>query len=66
MNNQTNHKTIMFRPIFENQMEQSSFRMAYDALAEEFAFASQIIDVHAKAKLTQEKLRLLIKIQPKV
>jgi hypothetical protein len=52
MTDETNPKTIPFRPIFEKQMQDPSFRAAYDALEEEFAFAAQIIGARAKANLT--------------
>ncbi len=35
-------ETIPFRPILDKQLEDPSFRAAYDALEEEFAFAAQI------------------------
>ena len=49
-------ETIPFRPVLDEQMEDASFRAAYDALDEEFAFAAQIIGARAKANLTQEEL----------
>jgi ribosome-binding protein aMBF1 (putative translation factor) len=56
MTSQTKPKMIPFRPVFETQMQDPAFRAAYDALEEEFAFASQIIGARAKANLTQEEL----------
>jgi DNA-binding XRE family transcriptional regulator len=56
MTHQANLKTNPFRPIFEKHMLYPSFRAAYDALEEEFAFAAQIIGARAKANLTQEEL----------
>jgi ribosome-binding protein aMBF1 (putative translation factor) len=56
LTDETNPKTIPFRPIFEKQMQDPSFRAAYDALEEEFAFAAQITGARAKANLTQEEL----------
>jgi ribosome-binding protein aMBF1 (putative translation factor) len=53
-----NPKTIPFRPDFEKQMQDPSFRAAYDALEEEFPFAAQIIGARAKVNLTQGELAL--------
>jgi transcriptional regulator with XRE-family HTH domain len=53
---QAKPKAIPFRPMFEKQMQDPSFRAAYDGLEDEFAFAAQIIGARAKANLTQEEL----------
>jgi ribosome-binding protein aMBF1 (putative translation factor) len=56
MSVQTKSKTIPFRPVFEQQMQNASFRAAYDALEDEFAFAAQVVGARTKANLTQEEL----------
>ena len=56
MTSQAKQNTIPFRPIFEQQMEKPSFRAAYDALEEEFAFVAEVIGARAKANLTQDEL----------
>jgi hypothetical protein len=55
LTNQPNTKTIPFRPVFEKQMEDLSFRAAYDALEEEFAFTAQIIGARTNDNLTQKE-----------
>ena len=49
-------KTIPAKASIDRWREDVEFRAAYDALDEEFAIASQIIEARARAGLTQEQL----------
>jgi len=49
-------KTISANEAIARWREDSEFRAAYDALGEEYAIASQIIEARARAGLTQDEL----------
>jgi ribosome-binding protein aMBF1 (putative translation factor) len=49
-------KIIPVKAAVEEWRKDPEFRAAYDALEEEFAIASQIIEARARAGLTQQQL----------
>jgi ribosome-binding protein aMBF1 (putative translation factor) len=49
-------KYIPVREVAEEWMKDPEFRAAYDALEDEFALASALIDARAKADMTQEQV----------
>ena len=49
-------KTIPASRTFAKWREDPAFREAYEALAEEFALAAQVIEARARAGLTQAEL----------
>lgn len=49
-------KTISANVSIKRWREDPEFRAAYDALEEEFAIASQVIEARTRAGLTQEEL----------
>lgn len=49
-------KTIPVRKSIDRWRKDPAYREAYEALAGEFAIASQIIEARARAGLTQEQL----------
>jgi ribosome-binding protein aMBF1 (putative translation factor) len=49
-------KTIPANASIDRWREDPKFRAAYEALGEEFAIASQIIEARARAGLTQDQL----------
>jgi ribosome-binding protein aMBF1 (putative translation factor) len=51
-----NARTIPAKDALAKWRKDSAFRVAYDALEEEFALAAQLIEARARAGLTQAEL----------